>query len=376
MRLMYISASLFPGPQAHTVNVVKMCSAFAEAGCDVTLVHRRGATPVGAADLGRHYHATHRFRSVTAHLPAAAARLFALVCVRALIARRPALVYTRDPRFALLMARAGRRVALEVHHSLDGFGARSLVAFRRLARHRRLVKVVAISQAIVEDLVRLVPVLEGRLMVAHDGADPFPADIPAPALPAAGADRITVGYVGHLYPGKGMEIIAALAPLCPWADFEVVGGMPEELARWRIATAGQPNIRLHGPIPHANVPRRLRGFDVVLAPYLRHVMVSEGRVDVARWMSPLKIFEYMAAGLPIVTSDLPVIHEVLSDGETAILCPPERIESWVAALALLHGDAALRARLGTAARRTFLARYTWARRAEAILAGIAGERRA
>jgi glycosyltransferase involved in cell wall biosynthesis len=84
-------------------------------------------------------------------------------------------------------------------------------------------------------------------------------------------------------------------------------------------------------------------------------------------MSPLKIFEYMAAAKPIVCSTLPVLQEILQDGNTAWLCDPDDIAQWQRALQTLRDDPLLRRRLGENAQREFLQRHTWQARARSIL---------
>lgn len=86
----------------------------------------------------------------------------------------------------------------------------------------------------------------------------------------------------------------------------------------------------------------------------------------SRWTSPLKAFEYMSAGLPVVASDLENLREVFIDGETALLCPPDAPDAWEAALRRLAGDAALRHRLGAQAAELFAEQYTWSERARVI----------
>ena len=115
------------------------------------------------------------------------------------------------------------------------------------------------------------------------------------------------------------------------------------------------------------VPARLAEFDVLLAPYRRAVLVGDKAVDVARWMSPLKVFEGMAAGKALVASDLPALREFLRDGENAVLARPDDEEHWVECLTRLERDPELRARLGAAARAEFLAEYTWDARARRLL---------
>jgi glycosyltransferase involved in cell wall biosynthesis len=83
-------------------------------------------------------------------------------------------------------------------------------------------------------------------------------------------------------------------------------------------------------------------------------------------MSPLKIFEYMSAGKPIVCSDLPVIREVLEDKKTAFLCDPHNIEEWRDALLILS-DENIRNNMSTNARKEFREKYTWQIRSRMVI---------
>jgi glycosyltransferase involved in cell wall biosynthesis len=190
-------------------------------------------------------------------------------------------------------------------------------------------------------------------------------------VPLAGSFR--VGYLGHLYPGKGMELIEQLAPIRPRMTFHIVGGRPADVSRWRERTRAVPNIVYHGHVPHAETRRYLASMDVVLAPYQRVVVGSGGGANLADWMSPLKIFEYMAEGKAILSSDLPVLREVLVDRSNALLRGPEDVAGWADGLSALETDARLRARIGAQGRNDLLERYTWNQRARAILAAVSGD---
>ena len=155
-------------------------------------------------------------------------------------------------------------------------------------------------------------------------------------------------------------------PQAPFADFHVVGGLERDIERWKAELDGQPNISFHGFVPHARTAAYIAAFDVVLLPNQQRITWHKAGGDIGQWTSPLKMFEYMSAGKPIVSSDLPVLREVLQDGRNALLCAPDDIPAWQAALERLN-DQALRAALGQRALADFTAQYSWQRRAEAIL---------
>ena len=111
--------------------------------------------------------------------------------------------------------------------------------------------------------------------------------------------------------------------------------------------------------------------DVLLAPYQAKVHGVGGRADIGRWMSPLKIFEYMGSDRAMIVSDLPVLREIVTHGETALLAPPDDVNAWVRAVERLR-DPAVRETLAKHARERLVARHTWDRRAADVLAGVEG----
>jgi glycosyltransferase involved in cell wall biosynthesis len=117
-------------------------------------------------------------------------------------------------------------------------------------------------------------------------------------------------------------------------------------------------IVVTGQVAPADVLPRLAAADVLVLPNTASA-ISE------RYTSPLKLFEYLTLGRPIVASDLPAIREVLADGRTALLVPPGDPRALAHALTRVATDDALAMRLGAAAA-ALASEYTWARRAERL----------
>jgi len=184
---------------------------------------------------------------------------------------------------------------------------------------------------------------------------------------------LNVGYIGHLYEGRGVGLLIELARRCAWLQIHIVGGNPEDVRRWRAECGDLENVTLHGYVAPAETPRYREGCDVLAAPYQQVVKVAGNRVDTSKWMSPLKIFEYMASGKAIVCSDLPVLREVLTDGENALLCRADDVDEWCAAMERLRDDPALREALGERAFQDYVEKYTWEQRAKRLLAEFGGQ---
>jgi glycosyltransferase involved in cell wall biosynthesis len=171
------------------------------------------------------------------------------------------------------------------------------------------------------------------------------------------ADPVAV-FTGRVRPWHGIEIVAdAWRLLGDAAPALVVAGDPGEARRVLERTGAA----LLGPIPHWRVPAVLAEADIGLAPYAR---------DAPDYFSPLKLFEYMAAGLAVVAGELPATRALVS-GEHALLVPCGDAEELAAAVAGLTMDAPRRERMGRAARRLVASRHTWRHRARRVIAHVA-----
>jgi glycosyltransferase involved in cell wall biosynthesis len=133
------------------------------------------------------------------------------------------------------------------------------------------------------------------------------------------------------------------------------------------SAARLPNLACPGFVPHRVALQIMRAVDVLLMPYQLEVSIGMRGHDTARWMSPMKMFEYLASGTPVVSSDLIVLREVLRDGENALLVPPADAGRWVEAVDRLLGDPGFAQRLGRAGHASYAAGHTWSQRARRIL---------
>ena len=280
------------------------------------------------------------------------------------------LVYTRMLQVARAASLARVPVILELHDIPSGrFGPSRLRDFLRTPTHKRVVFITRALRKLVEERLEI-EIPEEEVIIAPDGVDlERYANLPVPSdarrdLPIS--DRFTVLYSGSFYQGRGMQMLFDLAGALSEMQFIWVGGSPEEVAYWRqkVTSAGLENVILTGFVSNAELPRYQASADLLLMPYSRNVAASSGG-NIAEVTSPMKLFEYMACGRTIVTSDLPVLHEVLSD-QNAVFCPPDDLVHWIYELKALAEDASRRQRLGKQAW-IDVQKYSWRYRMKRIL---------
>jgi glycosyltransferase involved in cell wall biosynthesis len=287
------------------------------------------------------------------------------------------LVWSREFHAADYASAFGLPTVFEHHHPFNG---RQWRVARRMLGRDSFRGVAAISDAHRRTLTA-----EGwpeeKVVTAHSGVDLSQFGRPRSSVAGlrralGAAARPLVVYAGSLYAGKGCEQILLAARELPAAKFVCVGGRDFEVERLteRAASLGLSNVELTGRVPHAEVPSYLLAADVLIAPFTEDGRDVAGKVIIP-YASPVKLFEYMAAGRAVVTSNVGAIPEVLRDGENALLVAPGSVAELAGAITRLLEDRALALRLGAAARRD-VREYSWEARVARVLAFARGGARA
>ena len=166
-----------------------------------------------------------------------------------------------------------------------------------------------------------------------------------------------LGFVGGLRPWHGVqvlpELLACLSKRHPGIRLVIAGDgqLRGDLERGFKRHGLTKRVTFTGALLHEEVPEVIRQFDIALAPYPEH--------DHDFYFSPLKLFEYMACGVPVVASDMGQISEVMRDGQTGLLYPPGKFNALVSRCEKLLANPALRRALGGAAAKVVRAKFTW-----------------
>jgi glycosyltransferase involved in cell wall biosynthesis len=380
VNVLYFADTRFPIERANGAQTMATCRALAERGHDVTLAVRPD-TAASARDPFAFYGSSRTARLTIRTIGGAPGphlrRLRFLVEALATTVGLDGVVVTRDLGLAAFLLRAPLparvRLVYESHGIADVVSAEmpillgrpdlvpSPTKLRRLARReglvwRRAAAYVTITQALADDL-RTRFGDRSNVFVVPDGG---PDRLDTPTLPSSGTRRPVAGYAGHLYPWKGVDVLIRALAATPDIAGLVIGGHPAErdLARVQaLATSLGLDDRMifTGQIPPADVAGRLAAASILVLPNTPSA-ISE------RYTSPLKLFEYLAMGRPIVASDLPSIREVLTHEQTALLVPAGDSDALASALRRLASDRDLADRLASNAR-ALAPRYTWDARA-------------
>jgi glycosyltransferase involved in cell wall biosynthesis len=374
MKIAYVANVRMPTEKAHGVQIMQMCRAFSQVGHEVTLVVPARRNTIEKT-VWEFYGVEPSFQIV--YVPIVdfitwdkwlgnlalwlETLWFGLAARRVVASLKPDVVYSRDPLSSAWVPSRFRRV-FEAHD----FPNRFLWLYRQL--WRRCDRIVALTAGL-RDRFASFGLPTDRLVVAHDAVDPERFECPETQAEAREALHLPQGfmavYVGALYPQKGsLDLLEAARHVSSGVKIAIVGGTGELLEQFqtRAAELKLTNVFLPGQVPHAGVALWLRAADVAVLP-------NRGGSDYAeRYTSPMKLFEYLAAGLPVVTSDLPTVREVLQPDE-AVFTPPEDPGALAERLNELSWSPAEVIRLEEVSRRLAQS-HTWRSRAEFVLSGI------
>ena len=374
MRIAVITNSRIPSLTANSIQAMKMCQALTQLGHELRVFAPRETEPASWESLAAHYGLRTPLEiEWLPSLPILKRYDFTLYSILASRKFKADLVYTWLLNPAVLSQWLGWPVVIELHADVRGrLGPLLLRRFWGIRGRKRILTTTQTVRHAVEAMVGR-KFSEDDILIAPNGIDLNDyEDLPSPAEARHRLginDRITVGFTGHFYPGRGIELLFELARRMPAVQFLWVGGTPDLVRNWRgkLVQAGITNVLLTGFVEHSRIPLYQAAADVLLMPYARLISDSSGQ-EISKIINPMKLFEYMAAERAIITSDIPVIHEVLNS-DNAIFCPPEDVNVWHTVLSDLIADEKRRIALSRQARRD-VERYTWLARAQRALAGL------
>lgn len=370
--ILYIANLRLPTEKAYGIQIAKMCEALAKNGGKVELVFPFRKSRYVKGDIYSYYSIKNNFESKKIWAPdfyfhgsldkmAVLIKSFisALFLSIYALSKKSDIIYSRDELPLFLLSFFKKNLVFEAHRFTKTRGL-----FYGRFKNRNL-KVVVITKNLKDDFIKIGFKPE-NILVAPDGVDLEEFDINISKEEA----RLKVGlplgaqiamYTGHLFEWKGARTLLKAARQCQDVVFVFVGGMPRDIENFRQKTKllMLDNVLILGHRPHKDIPLFLKAADVLLLP-------NSSKEEISRFhTSPLKLFEYMASGRPIIASALSSLKEVLDDNIT-VFAVPDDSNSWADKIKIVLSDSDLMANLSDRAFER-VKEYTWTKRAEKII---------
>lgn len=366
MRIGCITTSIIPSKTANSIQAVKVCHALKQIGHDIHLwvpEFQRAHWD----EIAEIYGITDQFEITWLPFSKSLKQYdFSWRSVRSAINWKAEVVYTWALQAAFFANLQKVPVAMEFHDFPMGFMGPKLFQLLMRLRTEKLIltTTLALAQGIEERYDLRFD--SGILQIAPNGTDPERYnDLPNPnkARNSLGLKNgFTVGYTGHFYPGRGMDLLTTIARSMPDINFLWVGGQEEDIAPWHAELYAQSihNVTITGFISNSRLPMYQAAADILVMPYGKKIEGSSGG-NIARVINPMKMFDYLSTGRAIIASNIPVFHEVLNE-KIAVFCDPDNANDWVSAINKLSRNANLRLSMQEAALDAAKT-YSWKNRA-------------
>jgi len=386
IRLIYITDIRFPMERANAIQTINTCHSIAKKGVEVQLLVRKmdkrsdmecldyyGLKPISTLHFNRLRAAN---KNLTLMKMVFLIKSFFRI-IKLSLTRKKLIYYTRDLRFAYLYSFLGRifkaKTIFEAHTVSHRHFAEIHTLYNSLksSTHEELKRKMKIEAKVygkIDGVITITGHLKRQIQddfnprcqikIVRDAADPL-------MKPDRDEKLHGIFYIGQLYPWKGVDIL--LKSMCSVNGGEIlniVGGLEyendlENLKRLASLLKIEKKVKFIGTVPHKEVGEYIRRAKICVIP-LPFSQIA------AYYTSPMKMFEYLAAGKAIVASNLPSLAEVLKDGHNALLCKPDDPVTLAEAINNLLRDSKLRFKLSENAWKDSHA-YSWERRADAIL---------
>lgn len=360
MKLLYFSNSDLFSKKANSIQVMKMCEAFSNNFEEVVLY---------AYTQQKLIESVHEFYGVKNNFivkiyPLRKNRLnrvlnsiLTLVPLLFSLNTEKTIVYCREIFSSFFSSLLNVKNIYEIHNLPS---EKTVPLLKHIFKTKANLFNIAISNNLKNKLVELYKPIH-PVYVFHDGAS-LNKSIPKNPPDFHDQYSFNIAYVGHLYKGRGIELIIELAKRLPEFGFQIVGGEKEDLNR--LSNNSPKNIFYHGFVQPKDTHRYRFFSNILLMPY-KQGLASEGTlIDTSPWMSPMKLFEYMSSRKPIISTDLTVLREILNENN-AILVPYEVLE-WEKAIMKIYNNKEFAHSIANQAFNDLSTKYTWAKRSESI----------
>lgn len=384
MRILYFADIRFPLERANGIQTIETCHALAERGHRVDLVVKAD-TQQPARDPFTYYALPPNDRLVIERAPVSGPQFarrmgyLAFAIGRAMGRTRADVIMTRDLGVAALLCVMPGGLRAPVVYESHGYAPHVAAALPELVATAeppgagKLARLARREAQVWRDADGYVTITAGlaQELSARHGTRSNVAVIPdgvrdTQLFRSDRAEKLsvpTVAYAGHLYAWKGVDVLLEAIARVPHVHGLIVGGHDAEpdLARVKALAARlgiDARVTFTGLVEPSRVPELLERATVLVLP-------NPASAISTRYTSPLKLFEYLAAGRAIVASDLPSIREVVHDGVEALLVAPGDATALADGIKRVLDDPALAASLARAAA-DLAPQYSWQRRAERL----------
>ena len=313
IKINYISELNLPSYSAYSIHVMKMCEAFSKLGYETDLYVINNSNSV---NLNKNYNIKYQFNIISVFEKSYKLnfilRIIFLLKILLKNLSSKEVIITRSILYGIFSCVFNKNIFLELHHEITGLSKYIYKIFNFLKLTKKLNYIFLHKK--LNDLYKI---NKKKFIVLDDAAD-----IDNFKIKNTKKFKNTCVYIGSFFEGKGLEQIIRLAKRNNKINFHLYGQITQIKTKPKLS-----NIRFFGYVNYSSVPKILSNYEIALMPYQKKVR-GRSSIWLEQYMSPLKMFDYMAAGLIIVASDLPVYKHLMRNNYNCKLLTLNNDSKW------------------------------------------------
>ena len=324
INISYIAEINLNSKSAYKHQVLKMCDAFSEKGFKVKLFIIN-SNKVKFNQLKRNYLLKSNFKIIGIYNSIDylnfVARIIFSIKLFFLIKNKKEIIFSRSVFASIFLSIFGVKNILEIHQPNSGLTSLIFNVFRK--KILKNTKFILINKNLNKKFL----LNKNDFIVADDGVD---------LRDFKSVQNIkykdSCVYTGSLFQGKGVEIILKLAKKLNKFTFYVYGDLKTAPAKILNDCLKLKNIKLLGHVKYSEIPKILKSHKSIIMPYSKKVFGNHKNTNIEKYMSPLKLFDYLASGRIIVASKSQSYSHILKDTINSVLCDSSNLDKWVKTL--------------------------------------------
>jgi len=324
----YILFSSIPSILPSSLQAIKTCESLSKNNYDVTLL--KPGTGNKQVSISKYYGLKNKvnikeFSSINSFPRGLKFYLYCFYCLFFILKIKNSINITRNFFICYLLLLFRQKVILEIHHDTKVESRLTKFILKHLNYFNKdnLLNIVAITKSVKKLFISKYKVKPNKITVLPSGSS-----IRISSKPKFNYNkRLKIGYFGSLSSSKGVGTIIKLSKIDKDNDYYIFGGLSNEIENLRKKNIND-NLYFKANVPYIKLPKIMIRMDILTIPYTNQIK-SAGEVDdISKYTSPLKLFDYLAVGKMIISSDLKVLREVIDERNAIFIKNFENIYEW------------------------------------------------
>lgn len=328
MKIIIVSNSAAPSHNASSLQIARMCDQLSQLKNSVTLILPNTGLK---KNLFNFYNLKNKFEIVRLKyfrkFPTGINFYsFAILSIFKILKTKPNLVITRNFFLSLILSIIKQNHIVEVHDTMEIEGRliRFLQKKINFLNYMSLLKIICTTNSLKNFYIKKYGVNKKKLKVLHNAS---PINFKE-KLKINKKKKLDIGFFGSIYKSRGLDLFLELSKKDKNNNYFLYGGSTEDIEKLKLKFKNK-NLKINSYVSQKKFIIALKKIDICLLPYTKKISVAGNVGDISKYTSPLKIFDFMKMGKIIISSELPVLKEVLNKKNSILIKDFMRPSKWL-----------------------------------------------